>query len=61
MSDVTLNPPKTRTCVLCNRQDVWDDSVQDWTIRIEDGEKLTGDRFCLHEWDITGSHKPILE
>ena len=61
MGDVALNPPKRRSCVLCGREDVWDGTVNDWAIREEDGEKLSGDRFCLHEWDITGSHTPIRE
>jgi len=61
MNQVRLNPPKRRTCVICGREDVWDDSVGEWRIRVEDDEKLSGDRFCMHEWDITGTHKPILE
>lgn len=61
MSDVTLNPPTQRRCVVCGREDVWDGDDDEWRIRSEDGEKLAGDRFCMHEWDITGNHKPILE
>lgn len=59
MSDVKLNPPTERSCLRCGREDVWDDEVKDWTIRVVDGEKRAGDRFCLHEWDITGTHRPI--
>jgi len=59
MADVKLNPPTKRRCPRCGREDVWDDELQDWRIRVDDGEKLAGDRFCLHEWDITGTHRPI--
>ncbi len=61
MSDVTLSPPKQRTCTRCGREDVWEEEVSDWTIREVDGTKRSGDRFCMHEWDITGSHAPIRE
>lgn len=59
MRAVELNPPDRRECLRCGREDVWDGDICDWTIRIEDGEKLAGDPFCLHEWDITGSHAPL--
>jgi hypothetical protein len=59
MSDVSLKPPKRRTCIRCGREDVWDEDVNDWAVREIDGEKRSGDRFCLHEWDITGSHTSI--
>lgn len=61
MTRVSLNPPKRRACIRCGREDVWDEEIGDWTIREEDGAKLDGDRFCLHEWDITGSHPSIVE
>ena len=56
MSDVTLNPPRRRSCVSCGREDVWDG---EWTIREVDGVRRVGSPFCLHEWDITGTHTPI--
>ena len=61
MSNVELNPPKRRRCTRCGREDVWDEEVSDWTIEEVDGTKQSGDRFCMHEWDITGSHAPITE
>jgi len=61
MTEVKLNPPTTRRCLRCGREDVWDDDLQDWRIRENDGDKLAGDRFCLHEWDITGTHRPIIQ
>ncbi len=61
MGDARLNPPTERRCVRCGREDLWDEDVGDWTIRVVDGEKRAGDRFCLHEWDITGSHASISE
>ena len=61
MSDVQLNPPDERRCLICGREDVWDEGADEWQIREEDGEKVAGERFCMHEWDITGTHRPILE
>lgn len=61
MSDVTLNPPDERRCLVCGREDVWDEEAAEWRVRLEDGEKLSGNRFCMHEWDITGTHRPLLE
>lgn len=61
MGMVSLNPPKARTCLRCGREDTWNSDVGDWSVRVIEGEKQSGDRFCLHEWDITGSHKPIIE
>lgn len=60
MSDVQLNPPTKRRCLRCGREDVWDAEAGNWSIREVDGEKLDGNRFCLHEWDITGTHRPII-
>lgn len=59
MSQIELNPPAERECLRCGRQDVWDDSNCNWIIRREDGEKLAGNPFCVHEWDINGTHNPI--
>ena len=59
MSEAKLNPPKHRACTQCGREDIWDEEVSDWTIRDVDGEKRSGEPFCLHEWDITGSHTSI--
>ena len=61
MSGVRLNPPMKRACVLCGREDRWDASAGEWRIVTVDGEKRAGNRYCMHEWDITGNHKPILE
>lgn len=61
MADVTLNPPTRRACLLCDREDVWDEETGEWRIRVVDGERRSGNRFCLHEWDIAGTHRPILE
>lgn len=61
MSDVELNPPERRRCLVCGREDVWDDEDGEWRVRTRDGEKVAGRRFCMHEWDVTGTHKPILE
>jgi len=61
MSDVRLNPPTERRCLVCGREDVWDPEAGEWRVRVEDGEKVSGERFCMHEWDIAGTHRPVLE
>ena len=59
MNGIRLNPPTERRCLRCGREDVWDPDRESWVIREVDDEKRAGDRFCLHEWDITGTHRPI--
>lgn len=61
MADATLNPPTRRTCMDCGREDVWDEEAGEWRIRVADGERQTGEPFCLHEWDINGTHRPVTE
>lgn len=61
MADGTLNPPKNRRCVVCGREDEWDEDTGGWRIRVIDGERRAGNRFCLHEWDIAGTHRPVTE
>ncbi len=59
MDEVSLNPPTRRACVNCGREDVWDGAAGEWRIRVADGVRRFGEPFCLHEWDITGSHVPV--
>ncbi|MFB6299842.1 MAG: HEWD family protein [Halobacteriales archaeon] len=59
MSEVELIPPDRRKCIHCGREDVWEDG--EWAILERDGERVSGDPFCLHEWDINGSYKPIAD
>lgn len=61
MADVTLNPPSRRACLDCGRVDVWDGDAGEWRIHEANGERKSGDPFCLHEWDITGTHRPVRE
>ena len=61
MDSAELNPPTRRACLRCGREDVWDPETIEWRIRVVDGEKRSGNPFCLHEWDITGTHKPVIE
>ncbi|RJT06710.1 HEWD family protein [Halococcus sp. IIIV-5B] len=48
-----LSPPQERECVLCGRQDVWNDEETNWRIARE------GDAHCIHEWDINGTYNPF--
>ena len=60
MAEVRLNPPTRRACVDCGREDVWDADAGEWRIRRENGTRLVGEPYCLHEWDITGTHRPVV-
>jgi hypothetical protein len=53
--------PTRRKCILCDRKDEWNVKSGNWEIKIVDGELEKGEKFCMHEWDITGTHKPIIE
>jgi hypothetical protein len=57
----TIVPPKERECERCGRTDTWDDDSGTWTVVEEDGDRLTGDPYCLHEWDINGTYNPLEE
>lgn len=61
MADAELRPPTERTCERCGRRDVWDDDAGHWTIAVENGERESGDPFCLHEWDVTATYNPFEE
>lgn len=58
---IELVPPSERICERCGRRDVWDDEQTSWSIATEDGEKLIGEPYCLHEWDINGNYNPVAE
>ena len=59
MTGVALVPPTRRACLRCGRQDRWDPQLGEWTIVEINGRRAVGQPFCLHEWDITGSHRPV--
>jgi hypothetical protein len=55
---VELDPPTERECRQCGRRDVWDSDATSW--RIESGARV-GNVYCIHEWDINGTYRPIRE
>lgn len=57
----TLRTPDSRTCERCGRDERWDEDDRAWRIVAEDGERIVGDPYCVHEWDITGSFSPLEE
>jgi hypothetical protein len=57
MTDCELHPPTERTCERCGRRDRWDAAAGHWCIV----EEAAGDRFCIHEWDVTAEHNPLQE
>jgi len=52
-------PPTERTCERCGRSDVWDETTENWVIAVEDGTRRTGNKNCIHEWDINGRYNPV--
>jgi len=52
-----LRIPDRRECEICGRQEVWSD--RHWRVHESDGDRQVGDLFCIHEWDINGSFRPI--
>lgn len=55
---VELDPPTERECRQCGRRDVWDSDATSW--RIESDARV-GNAYCIHEWDINGTYRPIRE
>lgn len=53
-------PPERRTCLRCNRTEVWDEDSEIWTVEESDGSN-EGREQCVHEWDITGNYNPFEE
>jgi len=53
---VELNAPRDRKCLRCGREEEWDDSVYGWTVAAEAGKA-----YCIHEWDVNGTHPTIAE
>ncbi|MFB6308712.1 MAG: HEWD family protein [Haloarculaceae archaeon] len=57
---VDIEPATERVCERCGRRDEWDEERDAWTIATdEDGERVVGDPYCLHEWDINGTYNPF--
>jgi len=58
---VTIRKPTDRQCEDCGRQEVWNDTTSTWQVARDDddGERLAGRVYCIHEWDINGTFVPI--
>ena len=59
--EVRLCPPTDRKCILCERVEESDGETSNWEIGEINGKEMLGEKFCMHEWDITGTHKSIIE
>lgn len=53
-----LRTPQRRECEQCAREEAWNVNDGCWRIASEDGDRLTGNRHCIHEWDIDGTFRP---
>jgi len=56
---VTIRKPTARQCEDCGRQEVWNESTGTWRVAREDGERIAGNVYCIHEWDINGTFVPL--
>jgi hypothetical protein len=56
---VTIRKPTERRCEACGRREVWNDATCTWRVAVEDGERVVGEVYCIHEWDINGSFVPL--
>jgi len=57
---VTIRKPTARQCEDCGRREVWNDATGTWHIAVDDdGDRRTGEVYCIHEWDINGAFVPI--
>jgi hypothetical protein len=59
MTSGELRRPTERTCERCGREETWDVDVESWRIVVVDGERRSGNVFCVHEWDINGQFAPF--
>jgi hypothetical protein len=55
----TIETPTERECERCGRREVWDEASGTWSLAVEDGERVVGNVYCIHEWDINGSFVPV--
>lgn len=50
-----LEPPDSRTCERCGREEVWSEERGTWV-----AADTLGNPHCVHVWDITGTYNPIV-
>jgi hypothetical protein len=56
---VGITAPTERTCEVCGRREAWDDDADAWRVVRDDGTRLAGNVYCIHEWDINGTFAPV--
>ena len=54
-----LRTPDERSCELCGRSEVWNETEGTWRVADDGDGPLIGSRYCIHEWDINGSFTPF--
>ncbi|SEQ32165.1 HEWD family protein [Natrinema salaciae] len=54
-----VRKPTARICEACGRGEQWDDDLEAWQIARDGDRKQVGNPHCIHEWDITGTFKPV--
>lgn len=56
---VTIRKPTARQCEDCGRREVWNDATGTWQVARDDGDRVAGRVYCIHEWDINGTFVPL--
>ena len=56
-----LRTPTARVCERCGRHERWDEALAAWQLVTTGDEDRTGNPHCIHEWDITGTFRPVSE
>jgi hypothetical protein len=59
MTEGQLRRPTARACERCGRRERWDERAESWRIVVEDGDRVAGNVYCVHEWDINGRFVPF--
>ncbi|WP_248898075.1 HEWD family protein [Haloplanus halobius] len=58
--DIRIRKPTVRECEKCGRRERWNDATGTWRLDTDDeGDRIAGDVYCIHEWDINGTFVPI--
>jgi hypothetical protein len=55
-----IRKPTARQCEDCGRREIWNETTCTWRIAVtDDDERLVGNPYCIHEWDINGTFVPL--
>lgn len=56
---VRVDPPESRTCERCGREEAWSEEQSTWVAADPADEERLGRPHCVHDWDVTGTYNPV--